>query len=107
MNKKEIENEIDKIIQGIGSPYSPYGEGVTYSKRESYDRERDGKITHLDETEEEEMKIDIKTIIFKAQRDAIKKYTTWLIDNGYCDTDVIDKGGLVEYLTSFRKEQDE
>ena len=53
------------------------------------------------------MKIDIKTIIFKAQRDAIKKYTTWLIDNGYCDTDVIDKGGLVEYLTSSRKEQDE
>jgi hypothetical protein len=29
----------------------------------------------------------------------IRKYTNWLMKHGYCDTDIIEEGGLEEYIS--------
>ena len=47
----------------------------------------------------------LTTLIQEERKDAVEKYTTWLMDNGYCDSDVIDEGGLEEYLSSIGKDK--
>lgn len=72
---KNLKDEIERIINGIGSPY---GEGASYNRLASYDRERDGKLSHLEDYEIEELTKDITSLIEQEREKALREFAEWI-----------------------------
>lgn len=53
MEQTELEKKIDRIVEGI---MSPYGEGAIYSRDES-------SVSHLDEDDKQDLRNNIKQLI--------------------------------------------
>ena len=40
------------------------------------------------------------------REEAVRGFAKWLFDNGYCDSDIYDEGGLSEYLSQTKGGED-
>lgn len=106
-----LKDEIERIINGIGSPY---GEGASYNRLASYDRERDGKLSHLEDYEIEELTKDITSLIEQEKERAVEELHNFVRSNtlggrfmddggGYFNADAVLREDIEQYLAE-RKE---
>lgn len=74
---KNLKDEIERIINGIGSQY---GEGASYNRLASYDRERDGKLSHLEDYEIEELTKDITSLIEQENEQFLIRFKDYVFE---------------------------